>query len=80
VASQTFFDLNTMLVELEQLEHREQEVSALRRKLHNSLDTFPNEVTAKRERDVSKERRSLHRRIDSIRSELRLLDSGTVAD
>lgn len=72
MASQSFFDLNTMLVELEQLELREREVSAVRRKLHDRLDTFPNEITAKREQEVSKERRLLHRRIDMLRGELRL--------
>jgi len=74
VASQSFFDLNAMLVELEQLELREREVSAVRRKLHNRLDTFPNEITAKREQEVSKERRRLHRRIDVLRAELRVSD------
>ena len=74
MASQSFFDLNAMLVELEQLELREREVSAVRRKLHNRLDTFPNEITAKREQEVSKERRRLHRRIDVLRAELRVSD------
>jgi hypothetical protein len=77
VASQSFFDLNKMLVELEQLEVREREVSAMRRKLHDRLDAFPNEVTAKREKDVSKERRSLHRRIDILRGELRVSNRRT---
>jgi chromosome segregation ATPase len=72
VASQTFFDLNKMLVELEQLERREREVSKLRRQLHLNLDAFPNDVMAQREKQVSKERRQLHRRIDILRSELRL--------
>jgi hypothetical protein len=72
VASQTFFDLNRMLVELEQLERREREVSNLRRQLHMNLDAFPNEVMAQREKQVSQERRRLHRRIDILRSELRL--------
>jgi chromosome segregation ATPase len=72
VASQTFFDLNKMLVELEQLEQREREVSKLRRKLHMNLDAIPNEVMAQREKQMSKERRQLHRRIDILRSELRL--------
>jgi hypothetical protein len=75
VASQTFFDLNKMLVELEQLERREREVSKLRRQLHMNLDAFPNEVTAQREKQVSQERRRLHRRIDILRSELRLGNS-----
>jgi hypothetical protein len=77
VASQSFFDLNKMLVELEQLEVRELEVSAMRRKLHDRLDAFPNEVTAKREKEVSKERRSLHRRIDILRGELRVSNRRT---
>jgi hypothetical protein len=77
VASQSFFDLNKMLVELEQLEVREREVSAMRRKLHDRLDSFPNEVTAKREKEVSKERRSLHRRIDILRGELRVSNRRT---
>jgi hypothetical protein len=72
VASQSFFDLNKVLVELEQLELREREVSATRRKLHERLDAFPNEVTAKREQEVSKERRYLHRQIDLLRGELRV--------
>ena len=72
VASQSFFDLNKMLVELEQLELREREVSAMRRKLHDRLDAFPNEIAAKREQEVSKERRYLHRRIDMLRGELRV--------
>ena len=74
MASQSFFDMNAMLVELEQLELREREVSAVRRKLHDRLDTFPNEITAKREQEVSKERRRLHRRIDMLRAELRVGD------
>jgi chromosome segregation ATPase len=72
VASQTFFDLNKMLVELEQLERREREVSNLRRKLHVNLDAIPNDVMTQREKQISKERRQLHRRIDILRTELRL--------
>jgi hypothetical protein len=72
VASQTFFDLNKMLVELEQLERREREVSTLRRQLHMNLDEIQNEVMAQREKQISKERRQLHRRIDILRSELRV--------
>ena len=72
MASQTFFDLNKMLVELEQLERREREVSKLRRQLHMNLDSFPNDVMAQREKQVSDERRRLHRRIDILRSELRV--------
>jgi hypothetical protein len=74
VASQTFFDLKGMLVELEQLELREREVSALRRELHQTLDSQPNEVAARREKEVSRERRQLHRRIDILRAELRRLN------
>jgi hypothetical protein len=74
VASQTFFDLKGMLVELEQLELREREVSALRHEIHETLDSAPNELLARREQEVSKERRQLHRRIDILRAELRRLN------
>lgn len=74
MASQTFFDLNGMLVELEQLESREREVSALRHELHESLDSTPNDLVARREKEVSRERRDLHRRIDILRAELRRLN------
>jgi hypothetical protein len=71
VATQTFFDLKGMLVELEQLELREREVSTLRHELHETLDAEPNEFLARREQEVSRERRQLHRRIDILRAELR---------
>jgi hypothetical protein len=74
MASQTFFDFNAMIVELEQLEQQERKVSAYRRQLHDRLDSFPNELTAKREREVSDRRRALHRRIDSLRAQLELAD------
>lgn len=74
MASQTFFDLNAMIVELEQLEQQERKVSAFRRHLHDRLDSFPNELTARREREVSENRRVLHRRIDSLRAQLDLAD------
>lgn len=72
MASQTFFDINAMIVELEQLEHHEKKVSATRRRLHDRLDAYPNEVTAAHEKAVSAKRRSLHRRIDALRAELKL--------
>jgi hypothetical protein len=63
-----------MIVELEQLEQQERKVSAFRRHLHDRLDSFPNELTARREREVSETRRVLHRRIDSLRAQLDLAD------
>jgi hypothetical protein len=75
MASQTFFDFNAMIVELEQLEQQERKVSAYRRQLHDRLDAFPNELTEKRERQVSATRRALHRRIDVLRAQLDLSDS-----
>jgi hypothetical protein len=72
MATQTFFDFNAMIVELEQLEHQERKVSAVRRQLHDRLDSFPNEATAARERKVSDARRALHKRIDSLKAELDL--------
>jgi hypothetical protein len=66
-------DVSAMIVELEHLEHREREVSALRRRLHDRLDSFYNEVTGAREVQLSVERRELHARIDMLRAELRAL-------
>lgn len=74
MASQTFFDINAMIVELEQLEQQERKVSSYRRQLHDRLDSFPNELTARREREVSASRRALHRRIDALRAQLDLSD------
>jgi hypothetical protein len=65
--------LSLMVVGLARLERREREVSALRRKLHDRLDSFPNAVTQRQERDVSTERRELHRRIDELRALLAAL-------
>jgi hypothetical protein len=72
MATQTFFDFNAMIVELEQLENQERKVSARRRQLHDRLDSFPNEATAAEERKVSDARRALHKRIDALRAELDL--------
>ena len=72
MATQTFFDFNAMIVELEQLEQQERKVSAIRRQLHDRLDAFPNEVTVAKERKVSDARRALHKRIDALRAELDL--------
>ena len=56
---------------LEKLEMEEREISALRRKLHDRLASFPNDVTEQHEREVSKKRRELHAQIDEIRVKLR---------
>lgn len=65
-------DVDDLQVQLFELERREREISALRRRLHDQLDSFPNPVTQERERRVSDERRALHRRIDALRAELSL--------
>lgn len=54
---------------LERLEAEEQEVSELRRKLHDRLASFPNEATEKQERELSTRRRALHAEIDRVRVE-----------
>jgi hypothetical protein len=64
-------DFDALLAELIELESREREISAERRRLHARLDTFPNELTERREREVSKQRRALHARIDELRVVLR---------
>jgi predicted nucleic acid-binding Zn-ribbon protein len=63
-------DTDALLVELEELKRRERELSELRRKLHDRLDSFPNEVTKKQEQRLSEERRDLHKRIDVLRAQL----------
>lgn len=60
-----------LFAELEALELREREVSAYRRRLHQRLDSFPNDVTAQEERRVSTERRELHGQIDLLRAQLK---------
>ena len=59
-----------LFVELEELERREREISAIRRRLHDRLDSFPNEVARRQEAAISAERRELHRRIDELRARL----------
>ena len=72
MASQTFFDINAMLVELEQLEQQERDVSRIRRRLHDRLDSFPTDSMKVQEREISDRRRALHRRIDALRAQLDL--------
>ena len=64
-------DMDALAIELVQLERRELEISALRRKLHDRLNSFPNEFTQRRERELSDERRAVHHRIDELRSTAR---------
>ena len=70
MATQTFFDFNAMIVELERLEQQERKVSAIRRQLHDRLDSFPNEAAVVKERKISDARRALHKRIDALKAEL----------
>lgn len=71
MATQELPDFDELLVELVRLEREELELSTVRQKLHDRLDSgFPNEVTLKRERQVSDERLALHRRIADLRAQL----------
>jgi len=63
-------DPGALLLELEQLEREEREISALRRRLHDRLDAFPNDATARHEREVSDRRRAIHGRIAELRATL----------
>ena len=63
-----------LLAELERLERDELQVSNLRRKLHERLASFPNELTEAREREMSRQRRRLHDRISAVKAELAELD------
>jgi hypothetical protein len=53
---------------IERLEAEEREVSELRRKLHDRLSSFPNEVTSQQERALSQQRAELQARIDGLRA------------
>jgi hypothetical protein len=55
--------------QIEKLVAEEQEVSALRRRLHDRLASFPNEVTTDKEHELSTRRRKLHAQIDALRAE-----------
>jgi hypothetical protein len=68
-APMTAFESDDLDVLLEQLEAEERELSAQRRKLHDRLASFPNEVTIEKERELSKRRSELHVRIDALRAE-----------
>jgi hypothetical protein len=72
MATQTFFDFNAMIVELERLEQQERKVSAIRRQLHDRLDSFPNDASVVKERKISEARRALHKRIGALKAELDL--------
>ena len=54
---------------LEELEAEERELSTTRRRLHDRLSSFPNELTSEKERELSKRRRDLHEQIDALRAE-----------
>jgi hypothetical protein len=70
MAVSPLLDLNALTMELAELERAEVEISAVRRRLHVRLDSFPNELTQRRERVVSDERQVIHRRIDELRAQL----------
>ena len=53
---------------IEQLEAEERDLSDLRRKLHDRLASFPNDVTSQQERALSKQRAELQARIDALRA------------
>ena len=54
---------------IEALEAEERDVSARRRKIHDRLSSFPNEVMMQQEREISAHRRELHAEIDALRAE-----------
>ena len=68
MAVATLLDLNALAVELEELVQAELEISALRRELHDRLNSFSSELTQRREREVSGERQAIHRRIDELQA------------
>jgi hypothetical protein len=65
-------DQDELEARLEKLEQEEREVSALRRKLHERLASFPNEIVIEQERQLSRRRRELHQEIDELRIKIRI--------
>lgn len=65
-------DTAALHLRLQELERREQELSKLRRQLHDRLDRFPNDAVQARERQVSADRRALHAEIDALREQLNI--------
>jgi hypothetical protein len=65
-------DTAALHLQLAELERREQEISKLRRRLHDRLDSFPNDALRQRERLVSAERQALLREIDALRERLNI--------
>jgi chromosome segregation ATPase len=61
-------ELQEIDARLAELVAREAAVSASRRKLHDRLSSFPNDLTAEKELSLSKERRELHAEIDALRA------------
>jgi hypothetical protein len=60
-----------LIAELPRLEQEQADLSALRRKLHDRIDSgFGNEVTLGREGEVSDQRLAMRRRIAAVRLEL----------
>jgi predicted nucleic acid-binding Zn-ribbon protein len=62
--------LDALALELVQLERRERDISARRRKLHERLDAFPSEHAERQARELSAERRRIHKQIDELRAQL----------
>ena len=63
-------ELDALALELVQLERRERDISARRRKLHERLDAFPSDHVERQARELSAERRRIHKRIDELRAQL----------
>ena len=63
------YDDEQLDARIDALEVEEREVSARRRKIHDRLASFPNEVMLQQEREISAHRRELHAEIDSLKAE-----------
>jgi hypothetical protein len=62
-------DADDLDAQLKELETEERELSAQRRRLHDRLASFPNDVSMQQERELSRQRAELHVRIDALRAE-----------
>ena len=68
-AAMSATDGDDLAARLEALEAEERELSTVRKRLHDRLSSFPNELTIEKERRLSKRRRALHEQIDALRAE-----------
>jgi uncharacterized protein YeeX (DUF496 family) len=62
-------DVTDLEAALDELDAREREISAIRRKLHDKIERFPTDELVAQEAEISAQRRELHARISELREQ-----------